>query len=30
MTFVLILFLIVIALGAVSGGLFGYTEENKR
>jgi hypothetical protein len=30
MTFVLILFLIVIALGAVSGGLTGYTEENKR
>ena len=30
MTFVLILFLIVIALGAVSGGLFGYTEVNKR
>ncbi len=30
MTFVLILFLIVIAIGAVSGGLTGYTEENKR
>jgi hypothetical protein len=30
MTFVLILFIIVVILGAVSGGLTGYTEENKR
>jgi hypothetical protein len=29
MTFILILFIIVIALGAVSGGLTGYTGENK-
>jgi hypothetical protein len=29
MTFIIILFIIVIALGAISGGLTGYTEETK-
>jgi hypothetical protein len=29
MTFIIVLFIIVIALGAISGGLTGYTEETK-